>query len=92
VFFKKVIDKIDGIDQVYRINSRPYLITKVKNSKIYFDKDIVEGLDLEIGERYLIIKSTTKTMSYTPVDIWKRKFEKEGFLESIKNIDSLEIF
>jgi len=32
------------------------------------------------------------TMSYTPVDIWKRKFEKEGFLESIKNIDSLEIF
>lgn len=90
--FKKVIDKIDGIDQVYRINSRPYLITKVKNSKIYFDKDIVEGLDLEIGERYLIIKSTTMAMSYTPVDIWKRKFEKEGFLESIKNIDSLEIF
>lgn len=90
--FKKIIEKIDGMDMVYRINSRPYLITKVINSKIYFNKDMVDALDLKIGERYLIIKSTTMTMSYTPVDVWKRKFEKEGFFESINNIDRLEIF
>ncbi len=49
--FKKAIDRIDGIDLVRSINSWPYLITKVKNSKIYFNMDIVKAFDLEIGER-----------------------------------------
>lgn len=90
--FKKVIDEIVGHDMVYWKNSRPYAITKVVNERISFNKELIDAFDLQPGERYLIIKSTTLAMSYTPVAIWKVKFEKIGFYESIKNMDSLEVF
>ncbi len=91
--FKKIIDKIEITDKAYLVNSRPYAITKVQeNSFIKFNSEILKAFELKAGEKYIVIKSTTVTMSFTPIAIFKEKLSAHGFLDAIKNIEKLEIF
>lgn len=90
--FNKIIAKIDTTDIPVFINSRPYSITRTINQSITFSNELLEAFDLKIGERFIIIKSTTITMSYNPIEILKAKLKSHGFFEAINNIDKLEIF
>ncbi len=90
--FKKIIDKIELIDKPILINSRPYALVQTKNMSVKFNDDIIKAFDLKIGEQFVVIKSTTMTMSYNPIKIFKGKLASHGFLEAVKNIDKLEIF
>jgi hypothetical protein len=90
--FKKIIEKIDSIDTPILVNSKPYAITRTKNGTIKFNNELLKAFDLKIGERFIVVKSTTVAMSYNPVDVFKAKLKKHGFFEAINNIDKLEIF
>jgi hypothetical protein len=52
----------------------------------------MEACNLKIGDKLLVIKSTTIAMSFSPVEIWKIKFLKRGFTEAVKNLEKLDIF
>jgi len=90
--FKKIIDKIELTDSPIWEKSRPYVLTKVKNSKVFLNKAILDAFNLKPRDRLLVIKSTTVSMCYSPVEVWKRKFIKRGFTEAIENLSKLEIF
>jgi len=40
----------------------------------------------------MVIKSTTITMSFTPVEVWIDIFNKHGFSEAIENMKKLQVF
>ncbi len=90
--FRKVIEKISKIDEPVFIKSRPYAITDIKNGKIYFNDDILKAFELKIEDRFVVIKSTTVTMSFNSIDIFKEKIKSHDFYESVNNIDKLDVF
>jgi hypothetical protein len=90
--FKKFIDKIDEWDQLIFEKSRPFTLTRIQDGKIILNQDLLNAFNLKIGDNLLIVKSTTVTLSYSPVEVWKKKFLKQGFVDAIKNLDTLEIF
>jgi len=90
--FKKVIDQIDMLNAVYMQNKRIFALTRIIDGKVFLTSELLESFYLKKGDRLLVIKSTTLTMSYSLVEVWKGKFEKRGFLEAIENIQKLEEF
>lgn len=90
--FNEIISKINDIDVLVYEKSRSYAITKVLQDRIFLNHDLIEAFNLKIGDKLVVIKSTTVAMSFSPVEIWKEKFLKRGFLDSIRNLDKLEIF
>ncbi len=90
--FKKIIDKIDTINTAVWINSRPYAITQTTDGTIAFNNELLKAFKLKIGERFIVVKSTTVTMSYNPIEILKAKLKSHGFFEAVNNIEKLEIF
>lgn len=90
--FGKIIERIESPDIPVLVNSRPYAITRTHNGTITFNDELMRAFDLKVGRRFLVIKSTTVTMSYNPVDLFKAKLEKHGFDEAVRNIDKLEVF
>jgi hypothetical protein len=90
--FLKIIDKIKKIDEPIFIKSRPYAITDIKNEKIYFNNAILKAFELKPGDRFVIIKSTTLTISFNPIEIFKEKLRSHGFEDAVKNIDNLEVY
>ncbi len=90
--FKKIIEKINSTDSPIWEKSRPYVLTKVISGKVFLNKEMLEAFNLKIGDRLLVIKSTTVSMCYSHIEVWKKKFMKRGFTEAIENLSKLEIF
>lgn len=90
--FRKAIDKIRKIDVPIFIKSRPYVITDIQNGKIYFNDEILNAFDLKVGDKFVVIKSTTVTMSFNPIEIFKEKLRSHSFYEAVENIDKLDVF
>lgn len=90
--FGKYIREFTEIDTVLWFNEKAYAWTAVTKGKVKLTPEMMDAYYLNPGERLLVIKSTTVTMSFTPVEIWKRKFEQRGFHEAVKNMEKLEVF
>jgi hypothetical protein len=90
--FNKIINKIDEINIPVWINKRPYALLQTKDKSITFNNDLLNAFELKIGEKFIVIKSTSVAMSYNPIEIFKTKLKKNGFLKAIDNIEKLEIF
>lgn len=90
--FKKITDKIDRPDKLFLEKSRVFAITGIKNGSIKLNNELRNAFHLKAGDRLLVIKSTTVAMSYTPVEIWIKKFRTRGFFEAIENMKNLEEF
>jgi|LDZT01.1.fsa_nt_gi hypothetical protein len=69
-----------------------FVMLELKNGRLKANKDILRAFLLDKGDSFLTVKSTTVTMSFTPVETWKEIFKKHGFMEAIKNMKKLEIF
>ena len=65
---------------------------KYKKGSVKTNLDILKAFLIDIGDCLLVVKSTTVTMSFTPVETWKEIFKKYGFMEAIENMKKLEIF
>ena len=90
--FKKYIEKVEQVENVYWMNGRAFVMLELKNGRVKANRDILKAFLLDQGDSLLVVKSTTVTMSLTPVEIWQDIFKKHGFLEAIENMKKLEIF
>jgi bifunctional DNA-binding transcriptional regulator/antitoxin component of YhaV-PrlF toxin-antitoxin module len=90
--FNEIINKIKDINLLVYERSRPYALTNVLNDRIILNQEFIDAFNLKIGDKLVVIKSTTVSMSFSPIEIWKEKFKKRGFLDAIRNIDKLEIY
>lgn len=90
--FNEIIRKIKDINLLVYERSRPYALTTVSNERIFLNQEFIDAFNLKIGDKLLVIKSTTVSMSFSPVEIWKEKFTKRGFLDAIRNLDKLELY
>ena len=90
--FVKFLNQIDKLNTIYRFQNKAYVLTKLKDKKLILTNEMMEAFYLRIGMKLMVVKSTTVTMSYSPVEIWKAKLAQRGFFEALKNIDTLEEF
>lgn len=90
--FKKVIDKIDKLNFIIIENNRAYALTQINDGKVFLTDSLLSAFNLKKGDRLMVVKSTTVAMSYTPIEIWKRKFEQRGLFEAVENMKKLEEF
>ena len=90
--FARFVDKIEGIEHVYWYDRKAYALTHVDNGKVQLTPELLQAFYLEPGSHLLAVKSTTVTISFTPVEIWKQKLAKHGFFEAIENMSKLEEF
>lgn len=86
------MNQIDKLNTIYRFQNKAYVLTKLKDKKLILTNEMMEAFYLRIGMKLMVVKSTTVTMSYSPVEIWKAKLAQRGFFEALKNIDTLEEF
>jgi hypothetical protein len=59
---------------------------------VFLTEELLTVFNLKKGDRLMVVKSTTVTMSYTPIEIWKYKFEQRGLYEAVENMKKLEVF
>lgn len=90
--FKKYIEKVKQVEKVYWMDDRAFVMLKIKKGSVKTNLDILKAFLIDIGDCLLVVKSTTVTMSFTPVETWKEIFKKHGFMEAIENMKKLEIF
>jgi len=90
--FRKIIDEIDQFDTPVWFGDRAYALTKIYRNKIILKDNLKQTFKLKVGDKLLVIKSAAIAMSYTPIEIWKKKLEMKGFFKAIKNMDKLEEF
>ena len=90
--FKKYMKQIKESDVIKWFNKRAYIRIQMKNRQIRLNKESLEAFKLKIGDQLIAVKATTVSLSFSPVEIWKQKLAKHGFIEAIKNIDNLEFF
>ncbi|MBN1407627.1 MAG: hypothetical protein JW956_07560 [Calditrichaceae bacterium] len=90
--FAKHINQMDALNKIYLFQKKAWVLTRLKDSKLFLSDAMMKAFHLEIGIKLMVVKSTTITMSYSPIEMWKSKLAQHGFYEAIKNIDSLEEF
>lgn len=90
--FAGFVQQIEETETVCWFKEKAYTISKLLGRQLSLRPEFLEAYYLTVGNRLLVIKSTTVTMSFTPVDIWKASLARQGFSEAIKNMDLLEEF
>lgn len=90
--FKSIIDRIDRLDSYIVNKNRYYALTKVVHGKVFLTAALLNVFNLKKGDRLMVVKSTTVTMSYTPIEIWQRKFLQRGLVEAVANMEKLTEF
>ncbi|MBN2814428.1 MAG: hypothetical protein JXQ80_10150 [Bacteroidales bacterium] len=90
--FKGIIDRIDRLDSFIVYKNRYYALTQIVSGKVFLTEELLTVFNLKKGDRLMVVKSTTVTMSYTPIEIWKRKFGQLGLFEAVANMDKLVIY
>jgi hypothetical protein len=88
--FKKFVSEIKNLEEVYWFNGRAFVMLEINKDVIKLNEDILKAFFLNVGYRLLVVKSTTVTMSFVPVEIWRHSFEQHGFYEAIENMKKLE--
>jgi hypothetical protein len=88
--FKKFVSEIKNLEEVYWFNGRAFVMLEINNGVTCLTKDVLKAFYLKIGDSLMVVKSTTVTMSFTPIEIWEKKFKKHGFYEAIENMKKLE--
>jgi len=90
--FKKSADQLVDIGNLRWFGKRAYILLDIADGVIRLNDEILKAFYLKTGDKLVAVKSTTVTMSLTPVDVWQKIFEKHGFTEAIKNMEKLEMY
>lgn len=88
--FAKNLNQMDKVNNIYWFQKKAWILTKLKDTKLFLTDDMMKAFHLEIGMKLMVVKSTTITMSYSPIEMWKAKLAQHGFFGAIKNIDTIE--
>lgn len=83
------------LDENYVIGwdrERAYVLTEIIDSSIVMTPEMLAAFYLKKYDRLLAIKSTTVSIGFVTVDIWKNKLALRGYSDAIRNIDLLDVF
>ena len=70
--FARFMAQLGAINTVAWFNDKAYALTSYSAGKIQLTPEMLDAYHVTIGQRLLIVKSTTVVMSCTPVEIWER--------------------
>jgi len=90
--FKNAIDRIKMPDIAMWNNNRAYALTKIFQNKVVLNDVLIQTFNLKKGDKLMVIKSTTMAMSFTPIEIWEKKFKDRDLYEAIENMKQLVIY
>ena len=90
--FKKIIGTLKCTDKIYWHNNKAYTLSAVEDDRLILNKKMLLAFHLETGIRLMSVKSTTVALSFTPVEIWKKKFLARGLNRAVENISLLDIY
>lgn len=90
--FKKIIETLKDADKVYWHNNKAYALSTVEGDRLILNEEMLQAFHLESGIGLMSVKSTTVALSFTPVEIWKRKFLSRGLNRAVENISKLDIY
>jgi len=88
--FNKFVKEINNCKEILMPGDRAYVMLEIHNGVTHLNDDVLKAFCLSVGNRLIVVKSTTVTMSFTPVEIWENKLKKHGFYEAIENMKKLE--
>lgn len=90
--FQKFICQIEKPDVAHWFQEKAYARVRIGREITRLAPGLLAAFHLKTGDRLMSVKSTTVALSFTPVDIWKKKFLQRGLTEAVANIDKLEVF
>jgi hypothetical protein len=90
--FRKYICQIHEPNVVYWFQEKAYALVRIGSGNIRLAPGLLDAFDLNAGDRLMSVKSTTVALSFTPAEIWKRKFLQRGMAEAAANIGKLDVF
>ncbi|NMC02874.1 MAG: hypothetical protein GYA30_10940, partial [Chloroflexi bacterium] len=61
------------------------------DGRIRLTPEMLDAYHVMVGQKLMVVKSTTIVMSCTPVEIWERKFAQRGMTIEIENIHNLDV-
>jgi hypothetical protein len=89
--FNKYVKELKEIGKVLWFNKKAYGLAALNNNRVSFTPEMLESFYLKKGDELLSLKSTTTTLSFTRLDVWKEIFLKQGFTEAVHNVKYLEV-
>ena len=90
--FARFMAQLSEPDVVSWFDAKAYALTGFTDGRIRLTPEMLDAYHVTVGQRLMIVKSTTVVMSCTPVEIWEQKFAQRGMTIAIENIQKLEQF
>lgn len=90
--FAQFMAQLSAPESVAWFKDKAYVLTGFTADGICLTPEMLDAYHVAVGQRLMIIKSTTIVMSCTPLEIWVRKFTQRGMTIAVENAHKLEIF
>jgi hypothetical protein len=90
--FNKYLTRLNKNNMIGWERERAYVLIEIINNSIVMTPEIMAAFYLKKYDPLLAIKSTTVSIGFVPVAIWKNKLAQRGFMDAIRNIDLLDVF
>lgn len=90
--FARFMVQLSAVDTVAWFKGKAYALTGVSAGKIRLTPEMLDAYHVTVGQRLLIVKSTTVVMSCTPVEIWEAKFAQRGLAVAIETMKKLDLY
>ncbi len=90
--FAQFMAQLPAPDTVAWFKEKAYALTAFDGGSIHLTPELLAAYHIQVGQRLMVVKSTTVAMSCTPVEIWERKFAQRGMLVEVENIQQLDVF
>ncbi|OQB01340.1 MAG: hypothetical protein BWY25_01198 [Chloroflexi bacterium ADurb.Bin222] len=90
--FARFMAQLSAPDTVAWFDAKAYALTGFSDGRIHLTPALLDAYHVTVGQRVMVVKSTTVVMSCTPVEIWERKFAQRGMRVEVENIQKLDVF
>ncbi|MEJ5308568.1 MAG: hypothetical protein WHX52_02245 [Anaerolineae bacterium] len=90
--FARFMAQLSTVNTVAWFNDKAYALTGFSAGKIQLTPDLLDAYHVTVGQRLMIVKSTTVVMSCTPVEIWEQKFTQRGLTVTVENMQKLDVY
>ncbi len=90
--FAQFMAQLSAPESVAWFDDKAYALTGFTAGGIRLTPEMLDAYHIAVGQRLMIVKSTTVVMSCTPAEIWQRKFAQRGMTIEMEAIEKLEVF
>ena len=90
--FHKFLIRLNKCNSIYWEKEKAYALIEIIDYSMAMKPEIIDAFYLRKHDQLLAIKSTTVSIGFVSLVIWKNKLAKRGYLDAIQNIDLLDVF